>query len=159
MNGGIPAPQNQQPIQTPSPLSQNEIPEDKKGLGLFKIFLIIIVFVLLLGASVDALINKETFKLCPKITKVIQTVIMNKDSFEPEALTIKKCTKVIFKNQDKVLRWPASNLHPTHGIYPEFDPKQPVEAGKDWSFVFDRVGSWRYHDHLAPSTRGTVVVE
>lgn len=84
---------------------------------------------------------------------------MKEDSFQPESLAVQKCTQVIFRNQDKVSRWPASNLHPTHGIYPEFDPLQPVEVGKDWSFVFDKVGSWRYHDHLAPSMRGTVTVE
>lgn len=84
---------------------------------------------------------------------------MKEDSFEPETLTIEKCTKVVFENQDNVSRWPASNLHPTHGIYPEFDPLQPVEAGKGWSFVFDKVGNWRYHDHLSPSMRGTILVE
>lgn len=103
--------------------------------------------------------NKQASESCPKINTTSQTVIMNNDSFEPETLTIQKCTKVIFENRDKVTRWPASNLHPTHGIYPEFDPLQPIEAGKDWSFVFDKVGNWRYHDHLAPSLRGTIIVE
>ena len=83
---------------------------------------------------------------------------MKEDSFEPETLTIQKCTKVILKNQDKVPRWPASNLHPTHGIYPEFDPLEPVDPNKEWSFVFDKVGSWKYHDHLSPSVRGTIIV-
>lgn len=85
-------------------------------------------------------------------------VLMVKDRFEPETLEIRKDTKVIFKNQDTVARWPASNLHPTHGIYPEFDPQEPVNPGSEWSFVFDKAGSWRYHDHLMPSIRGIIVV-
>lgn len=120
------------------------------------LFLIIVGFFALL--SFNVLNKKENTKSCPKINVVTQTVIMKKDSFEPENLNIQKCTKVIFKNQDKVRRWPASNLHPTHGIYPEFDPKQPIEPDKEWSFVFDKAGSWKYHDHLLPSIRGIVNV-
>ena len=83
---------------------------------------------------------------------------MKKDSFEPSQVQVKKGTRVIFENEDSQPRWPASNLHPTHGIYPEFDPRQPVEEGTQWSFVFDQVGSWKFHDHLFPSLRGTITV-
>ena len=124
----------------------------------FKHLLFVIVFVLLLGIPVYVLGNKETSKICPKISEVIQTVTMKEDSFEPETLTIQKCTQVVFKNQDKISRWPASNLHPTHGIYPQFDPKEPVESGQEWSFVFDRVGKWKYHDHLVPFIRALIDV-
>ena len=109
--------------------------------------------------SFNALSSKQASKSCPKINPVSQTVLMKKDSFEPETLTIQKCTQVVFRNEDKNPHWPASNLHPTHGIYPEFDPQQPIESDNEWSFVFDKVGSWRYHDHIAPSTRGNVIVE
>lgn len=81
------------------------------------------------------------------------------NAFEPNILTVKKNTKIIFKNEDTVDRWPASDLHPTHGIYPEFDPLQPVQPGTEWSFVFDKVGTWKYHDHLIPSFRGEIRVE
>jgi len=120
--------------------------------------LIVFIFVLLLGVSVSALGNKETSKSCPKAGKDIQDVIMNGQSYDPETLTIHKCTKVVFKNQDSISYWPASNLHPTHGIYPEFDPKTPVEPNQEWSFVFEKKGEWKYHDHLAPSIRGIVKV-
>ena len=113
----------------------------------------------LLAALIFNTSNKKQFsKSCPKINAVSQTVIMKEDSFEPETLTIQKCTKVVFENQDTVPRWPASNLHPTHGIYPEFDPKEPVEAGKEWTFIFDKVGNWKYHDHLLPAIRGVIIV-
>lgn len=85
-------------------------------------------------------------------------VIMKDGKFEPETLIIKINTRVVFKNEDISSRWPASNLHPTHGIYPEFDPQQPIALGKEWGFVFDKTGSWQYHDHLSPTVRGTVNV-
>lgn len=87
-----------------------------------------------------------------------KTIVMKPDSFEPKNTTIQKNTKVIFKNEDTVDRWPASALHPTHGIYPEFDPQEPVKPGSDWSFVFDKVGKWKFHDHLIPSLQGEITV-
>lgn len=86
------------------------------------------------------------------------TVLMKADVFEPETITTAKGATVEFKNMDSVARWPASNLHPTHTIYPQFDPRQPVDPGKSWQFTFDKVGSFKYHDHLIPSIRGTILV-
>src|SRR5258708_2675615 len=86
------------------------------------------------------------------------TVSIKDDSFSPNPLTIKKCTKVIFKNDSSSSAWPASDLHPTHGIYPEFDPKEGYSPGKSWSFIFNRIGKWPYHDHLNPSTHGKIIV-
>ena len=55
--------------------------------------------------------------------------------------------------------WPASDLHPTHSLYSEFDPGEPFESGKAWAFTFDKPGQWGYHDHLKPNHRGVVTVE
>ena len=83
---------------------------------------------------------------------------MTSDGFSPEAITIKKGETVTWVNEDKDFHWPASNLHPTHLIYPEFDPREPVAPGETWSFQFDRIGKWRLHDHLRPRYTGTVEV-
>jgi hypothetical protein len=87
-----------------------------------------------------------------------QIIEMKPDSFVPDKITVKKNTKITFKNEDNVARWPASNIHPTHGIYPEFDPKRPIQPGDEWDFVFDKPGIWRMHDHLIPSITGTIEV-
>ncbi|MBI4049811.1 MAG: cupredoxin domain-containing protein [Candidatus Doudnabacteria bacterium] len=85
-------------------------------------------------------------------------IVMTASGFEPSDITIKKGTTVTFLNQDIKPRWPASASHPTHTDYPEFDPKQPVVAGASWSFTFDRVGKWKFHDHLNPARGGTITV-
>ena len=54
--------------------------------------------------------------------------------------------------------WPASDFHPTHSVYPAFDPKRPLKADESWRFVFDRAGVWTYHDHLSENTTGTIIV-
>ncbi len=79
-------------------------------------------------------------------------------AFLPETITIKKNTEVVFTNTANEARWPASNIHPTHGIYPEFDPQRPIAPGESWSFVFTKVGTWKMHDHLVPRILGSITV-
>lgn len=79
--------------------------------------------------------------------------------FDPETVTVKKGTEVCYVNEDMEARWPASNIHPTHEIYSDFDPKTPVRSGDTWCFDFTKSGIWKFHDHLFPEFVGTVNVE
>jgi plastocyanin len=78
--------------------------------------------------------------------------------FKPGNITIDQGDTVIFINTGSYDHWPASNIHPTHSIYPEFDPKDSFAPGRNWSFKFTKAGSWRFHDHLYPQFTGTVTV-
>ncbi|MDP3792618.1 MAG: cupredoxin domain-containing protein [bacterium] len=86
------------------------------------------------------------------------TVSITDNGFKPEMTSIAKGTRVIFKNTDTKSHWPASDFHPTHGIYPEFDPLKSINPVEEWSVVL-KPGKWRYHDHLYPSFTGTIEVE
>lgn len=81
------------------------------------------------------------------------------NGFTPDPITVSKGQEVCWVNKDTDGRWPASNIHPTHEIYSEFDPKKPVVVGETWCFTFDKPGIWKYHDHLLPEFVGTVNVE
>lgn len=85
-------------------------------------------------------------------------IAMRSVGFEPSTLTVEKGTKVIFRNDEIKDRWPASDPHPAHSIYPEFDPKVPIKSADQWLFVFDKVGEWNFHDHLYPEFKGTIKV-
>ena len=85
-------------------------------------------------------------------------ILMTEKGFEPENPIVKVGTKVTFINKDKFHRWPASNLHPTHTIYSEFDPKGPIKPGESWEFTFKRGGEWNFHDHLSPLLTGKIIV-
>lgn len=85
-------------------------------------------------------------------------IMMTSKGFEPANITVKKGTKVTFVNKDNKSHWPASAPHPTHTIYPQFDPKAGIAAGKSWNFTFDRAGEWKFHDHLLPTFFGSVTV-
>ena len=85
-------------------------------------------------------------------------IILTKDGFEPQSLTIHRGDTLIFSTTTGKQFWPASNLHPTHKIYPAFDPQLPIAPDKTWSFTFDKAGSWQFHDHLAPIFKGQITV-
>ena len=80
-------------------------------------------------------------------------------TYTPSEITIKQYQKVTFINQSDTDIWPASNIHPTHQIYPQFDPQKPVKPNQSWSFTFDRVGTLRFHDHLSPQITGIITTE
>lgn len=86
-------------------------------------------------------------------------VELRESGFYPLETKIKRGDSVLFRTILSVPFWPASDLHPTHGIYPEFDPEQSISSGNTWSFKFNKVGKWRFHDHLHADYVGTVIVE
>lgn len=86
-------------------------------------------------------------------------ITLTENGFMPEELIMLVGSTVKFVTKRPKPFWPASNLHPSHTIYPEFDPQNPVDSGASWSFQFKKTGTWKYHDHLAPYYTGTIMVE
>ena len=78
--------------------------------------------------------------------------------YEPNSLTVTRGDTVIFENSTKEYHWPASDLHPTHTIYPDFDPRRPLAPNEPWSFRFKQTGEWAFHDHLKANLVGVVTV-
>lgn len=97
----------------------------------------------------------NTLDLIPAVTT---TVIMNDDYYEPAYLIMKKGSTIIWKNESSSDKWPASDVHPSHTLYPEFDPKEPIPPGESWSFTFDKAGDWDFHDHIQPRITGNVTI-
>lgn len=94
--------------------------------------------------------------------------------FSPKSVSIKKGDTVEFHNESDGEMWPASAKHPTHTVYPGsgiekcdaqadsgtlLDACTKIASGDSWSFVFNEVGEWFYHNHLKSSDFGSVVVE
>ena len=87
-----------------------------------------------------------------------QVIEMTADGFEPSEITVDENTTLNFVNRDGVDHWPASDIHPTHYLYPEFDPKKPIAPGDFWIFKPKKIGAWKFHDHLFPHERGVLTV-
>src|SRR3989344_8401980 len=102
----------------------------------------------------------------------IVTITMDDNGFSPNEVIIKAGQKVEWINKSSRDFWPASNIHPTHSLYPDssifkcltpdeptiFDSCRPVTSGKSYSFTFGYKGEWRYHDHLRANKTGIIRV-
>jgi plastocyanin len=98
------------------------------------------------------------------------TIHMDAEGYSPERLEINQGDTVIFENVDTRERWPASNIHPTHTVYPGsdiakcgtgehiFDACRGLEPGEEFAFTFNKPGRWRFHDHIWPQLVGEIVV-
>lgn len=90
---------------------------------------------------------------------VTKTVITYTDSgFGPREVTVKKGSTVAFINESSSVMWVASAPHPQHTIYPEFDQLKSVPKGGSYEFIFTKVGTWKYHNHMKATDFGGVVV-
>ena len=78
--------------------------------------------------------------------------------FEPQSITVKAGSKVVWTNNTDATANVSSAMHPTHELYPPLNLGD-FEAGATLELVFDEPGTYKYHDHLNPSKFGTVVVE
>ena len=86
------------------------------------------------------------------------TITRTDRGYVPNEVVIRQGDVVEWVNDSHQFHWPASNDHPSHLLYPEFDPKRPIAPGESWTFQFDKVGEWGYHDHLKANVIGSVIV-
>ena len=76
----------------------------------------------------------------------------------PNDLQVQRGTTVFFLNTGKYTHWPASNNHPSHEMYPGFDSRETIQPGTSWQFKFDKLGTWKMHDHLNPGFEAEITV-
>ncbi len=100
------------------------------------------------------------------------TVTYTDQGFSPKEISIVQGTKVNFINQSSGKMWVASAMHPAHTVYsgtslsqhcPDttgsaFDECVGDEVGTTFSFTFNKVGTWKYHDHINSKMFGSVTV-
>jgi len=120
--------------------------------------------------------EEETIDTTEETTSEPQTLTVDVaiSGFSPKELTIKSGDTVTWTVTSSTrTHYIASALHPTHTLYPGsainkcntaggeniFDQCDDMKEGESWSFTFDEVGTWRYHDHLKAISTGTIVVE
>ncbi|MDO8466849.1 MAG: hypothetical protein Q7S83_01780 [bacterium] len=114
-----------------------------------------------LGQATLSVANKKTENVAanPSTSGAGFVIKMSDAGYDKLALEIKQGDTVTFENTGTTkYRWPASNIHPTHQIYSEFDPKKKMAPGESWSFTFNKPGTWKFHDHLAPGIVGDIKV-
>ncbi len=98
------------------------------------------------------------------------TVTYTASGFTPASVTINKGDSVTWVNQSGHDMWIGSAMHPTHIVYSGTSLSQHCATGVNdsfdeckngdtYSFTFDKVGSWGYHNHSRASDTGKVIVQ
>ena len=85
-------------------------------------------------------------------------VTLTTSGFEPKDLTVKVLTKVIWTNKSGVMATVDSANHPSHLLYPLLNLGQ-FNNGETLSLIFDKVGTFKYHNHFNATATGEIVVE
>ncbi|MBI2004427.1 hypothetical protein HYS72_03105 [Candidatus Pacearchaeota archaeon] len=161
--------------------------ENKKNSGsgvVISIVIIAVIVLIILGASLLSKKNtqdetpeedlgspqEEIISETSEPTEHIVEITL--EGFVPKDLEIKQGDKVTWINKLATEGRPASNFHPTHTNYPgssiikcgtaeeknTFDTCRGLKKGESYSFIFNEVGSWTYHNHLQPSKDGKIIV-
>ena|SRR3989344_3148129 len=89
--------------------------------------------------------------------------------FDPETFTIPAGSVVTFTNKSENVMWVASDNHPSHTLYPGSsiancgkELETPIfdqcKNGETFTFTFNEIGTWKFHNHLNPRATGTIVV-
>lgn len=95
------------------------------------------------------------------------------DGYSPSQVTVKKGATVTWTAEGRSDMWVATAPHPAHTGYPgdgtsrsthcasDYAGPKPFDQcapGASYSFKFDQVGTFAYHDHMNASNFGKVVV-
>jgi plastocyanin len=86
------------------------------------------------------------------------TVKYTGSGFVPRIITVKTGTAVTFVNDAGSGMWVASAPHPAHDLLPGFDQLRSTNKGGTYTYIFAKIGTWKYHNHVAPEITGTVIV-
>lgn len=110
-----------------------------------------ILGIVIVGGIIFFAMGKRTE--APSVPSAMSGSAVNIDNykFEPNALTVKKGTTVIWTNNDGATHTVTANGNtgPASEI---------LASGQTYSYTFDAVGTYGYHCNLHPSMKGTVIV-
>jgi len=141
----------------------------KRPLWQWIAFYLVLVAILVYGImNYSVLLNNGT-QTATQSAQVVtdHTVTYTNSGFSPKVLTTTRGSTITFVNASSDAINVASDPHPIHDLYPTtggcisstFDSCDNIPPGQSWSFTFDVLGTWEYHNHRNPGKRGTIVVQ
>jgi plastocyanin len=80
--------------------------------------------------------------------------------FVPETVTVKVGQGIVWTNTDTQDHQVASDPYPTDNALQGFNDTQKEDPGAVFEFVFNKAGTYTYHDDLNPyKLKGTIIVK
>jgi plastocyanin len=101
--------------------------------------------------------TKATLAATTPVAKTVRLFISN-SKFDPASVTVSVGDTVVWVNQDQANHQIASDPHPAHTGLPDLESGL-LATNQTYSYKFTAAGTFKYHDHLNPSIKGTVIVQ
>jgi len=86
------------------------------------------------------------------------TITYTEGSFSPSSLTAKVGESITILNKSNETIQFASDPHPLHSDNAELNVGA-IAPGETRTFMVSKQGMWKYHNHLASTERGNIVVQ
>ncbi|MFI5270579.1 MAG: cupredoxin domain-containing protein [Candidatus Saccharimonadales bacterium] len=142
------------PLHEPSPLSGVK----KYGGIAAGVGLLILVIVALSAATISQKNSNNSVASIAPLPSA-QVTIQN-NNFSPKTITVKVGQAVTWVNSDASLHQIASDPYPTDNNLSSLNSKTDLSANDKYSYVFNKPGTYTYHDELNPfAFDGTVIVK
>lgn len=112
------------------------------------------------GTDPSIKVNRNPIVITDKAVSpaAAKVVVYENSAFTPAVLTISVGDKVIFKNNHIAPIRLASNPHPIHTSFPEFD-SDTLAPGESYEFTFGKPMTLSYHNHFNPVIGGKIIVQ
>lgn len=85
-------------------------------------------------------------------------VVYTNEGYSPARLEVPLGARVAFVNSADIPMWTASDPHPVHSDYSDFDPKKDYLKGEVYTFQFSKAGTFAFHNHEKSLHRGIIRV-
>jgi len=146
---------NQDNMATPVTTSQ---PKRRKSTKIVMVVILVLVVVAGLALFMTSNDSDKDLQSIAENT-VFAAVSVTEEGFEPTTLEVQKGTSVTWTNNGSAVHQIASDPHPSHDALAGLFSEQALQPTDAFTFTFDEVGTYTYHDHLNPYTMlGTVTV-
>jgi plastocyanin len=125
-------------------------------------FVVMFLFVLAVGAFTISSGNSPAPSrgVASFVTSAPGEVSITPTGFVPATVSIKVGQAVTWTNTDTAPHIVASDPYPTDTTLSGLNSQQDLSTNDRYSFVFDKAGTYTYHDDLNPYTlEGTVIVK
>ena len=130
-------------------------PKKKTRLPSVLVSLFIFVIAVAIATSFSGVFDKSKSVKTPA---PIASVRITKDGFQPATLSVKQGTKIIWTNADGTMHQVAANPYPK-GTDLTSLKSEILNNDQTYTYTADTVGSFGYHDQLAPTINGTLIVK
>lgn len=90
----------------------------------------------------------------------VAVVTVTASGFSPATVEIKKGSVVTWKNTDTADHQPSADPFPTNSSLPDWGKGAVLKTNDEFSYQFEKAGTYTYHDNLNPyKIKGVVVVK